>query len=144
MEARAFSVVVIPALAIEIVCCSITSWILVRSYGHHETDTGKDMWQDHHHTDSSILSNSSMQHTPMSASTSAPPSRTISFVNGSRVTEAVKPTPELPRPENCDENPQRDKNGTSNKRCSTAHPIKEKKATNRWCILHEGRVQQCI
>ena len=39
-----------------------------------------------------------MQQTPMSASTSAPPSSTISLVKGSRVTDAVRPTPELPRP----------------------------------------------
>ena len=76
---RALSVVVIPALAMDTVCCSITSWIAVRSL-------------------SSILSNSSMQQMPLSASTSAPPSRTISPVTVSRCTEAVKPTPELPRP----------------------------------------------
>mmetsp|Transcript_5249 Transcript_5249/g.16456 ORF Transcript_5249/g.16456 Transcript_5249/m.16456 type:complete len:234 (-) Transcript_5249:477-1178(-) len=68
-----------PAFAIVIVCCSITSWIAVRSA-------------------SSILSNSSMQHTPMSASTSAPPSRTASPVCVSRVTAAVRPTPDEPRP----------------------------------------------
>lgn len=52
---RAFSVVEIPALEIEMVCCSITSWMAVRS-------------------DSSILSNSSIQQIPLSANTSAPPS----------------------------------------------------------------------
>lgn len=51
-----FRMVVIPALAMEIVCCSIASWIATRS-------------------SSLILSNSSMQTTPPSASTIAPPSR---------------------------------------------------------------------
>jgi hypothetical protein len=55
-EVRELSTVVIPALAIEIVCCSIASWIATRSC-------------------SRILSNSSMQTTPPSASTIAPPSR---------------------------------------------------------------------
>lgn len=55
MDVRAFKVVVMPAFEIDIVCCSITSWIAVRS-------------------DSSILSNSSIQHIPLSANTSAPPS----------------------------------------------------------------------
>ena len=54
---RALSVVVMPAFEMEMVCCSITSCIAVRS-------------------DSSILSNSSMQHIPLSARTSAPPSAT--------------------------------------------------------------------
>lgn len=49
-EVRALSVVVMPALAMETVCCSITSWMAVRSL-------------------SSILSNSSMQQMPMSANT---------------------------------------------------------------------------
>ena len=44
-----------PALEMDTVCCSITSWMEVRS-------------------DSSILSNSSMQQTPLSARTRAPPS----------------------------------------------------------------------
>jgi hypothetical protein len=48
-------VVVIPALEMEMVCCSMTSWIAVRS-------------------ESSILSNSSIQQIPLSARTSAPPS----------------------------------------------------------------------
>mmetsp|Transcript_18826 Transcript_18826/g.64108 ORF Transcript_18826/g.64108 Transcript_18826/m.64108 type:complete len:342 (-) Transcript_18826:199-1224(-) len=78
-EDLALSVVVMPALAMEIVCCSITSWMEVRSV-------------------SSILSNSSMQQMPMSAITSAPPSSTISPVSVSRVTAAVRPAPELPRP----------------------------------------------
>jgi len=55
IEVRAFNVVDIPALEIEIVCCSMTSWMAVRS-------------------DSSILSNSSIQQIPLSASTRAPPS----------------------------------------------------------------------
>ena len=76
---RALSVVVMPALAIETVCCSITSWIAVRSA-------------------SSILSNSSMQQIPLSASTSAPPSRTSSPVALSRITAAVSPTPDEPLP----------------------------------------------
>lgn len=63
----------------EMVCCSITSWIAVRSA-------------------SAILSNSSMQQTPRSASTSAPPSNVISPVSGSRITAAVRPTPDDPRP----------------------------------------------
>ena len=49
----AFRDVVIPALAMLTVCCSITSWIAVRS-------------------NSSILSNSSMAHIPISASTCIP------------------------------------------------------------------------
>ena len=80
MEVRAFRVVEMPALEMEMVCCSITSWMAVRSL-------------------SSILSNSSMQQMPLSASTKAPPSRTISSVTGSRITAAVRPTPEEPRPE---------------------------------------------
>ena len=66
-------------LAIDIVCCSITSWIAVLS-------------------PSIILSNSSIQHTPWSAKTSDPPSNVISPVIGSLVTEAVKPTPDDPLP----------------------------------------------
>lgn len=50
-----FRIVVIPAFAIEIVYCSIASWIATLSYP-------------------LILSNSSMQTTPPSASTIAPPS----------------------------------------------------------------------
>ena len=55
IDVRALSVVEMPALEIEMVCCSMTSWMAVRS-------------------DSSILSNSSIQQMPLSASTSAPPS----------------------------------------------------------------------
>lgn len=70
---------VIPALAIETVYCSITSWIAVLSY-------------------SFILSNSSIQQTPLSASTKAPASKLTSPDLGSFKTEAVKPTPEEPFP----------------------------------------------
>lgn len=65
--------------AILTVCCSMTSWIAVRSL-------------------SSILSNSSIQQIPLSARTSAPPSKIISPVSVSRWIDAVKPTPLLPRP----------------------------------------------
>ena len=47
---------------------------------------------------SSILSNSSMQQTPISARTNAPPSRQSSFETGSLITAAVKPTPDEPLP----------------------------------------------
>jgi hypothetical protein len=47
---------------------------------------------------SSILSNSSMQQIPMSASTSAPAYSDSSFVYGSITIAAVSPTPELPFP----------------------------------------------
>lgn len=57
----------------------MTSWIAVLSY-------------------SSILSNSSMQHIPISAKTKAPPSKLNSLVVGSLKTAAVKPTPLLPFP----------------------------------------------
>ena len=79
IEVLAFNVVVIPALEMEMVCCSITSWIAVRSV-------------------SSILSNSSIQQIPLSANTSAPPSKIISSVTGSLKTAAVKPTPDEPLP----------------------------------------------
>ncbi len=79
IDVQAFNQVVIPALAIETVCCSITSCIATQSC-------------------SSILSNSSMQHTPLSAKTKAPPSKTISFVVGSLVIVAVKPAPDDPLP----------------------------------------------
>ncbi|KAH3686578.1 hypothetical protein WICPIJ_002446 [Wickerhamomyces pijperi] len=79
IEALAFKVALIPALEMEMVCCSMTSWMAVLSL-------------------SSILSNSSIQQIPLSASTKAPPSKTISSVTGSLNTAAVKPTPEEPRP----------------------------------------------
>lgn len=75
----AFSVVMIPALVIETVCCSMTSWIAVRSCYY-------------------ILSNSSIQQTPISPRTNAPASKESSFVKGSLTIAAVKPTPELPLP----------------------------------------------
>jgi len=79
IDVRAFNEVAIPALAIDTVYYSITSWIDVLSC-------------------SFILSNSSMQHTPMSASTRAPPSKLISPVIGSLMIEAVRPTPLEPLP----------------------------------------------
>lgn len=51
-----FKIVVIPALAIDIVYCSMASWIATLSYG-------------------LILSNSSIHTTPPSANTKAPPSK---------------------------------------------------------------------
>ena len=84
---RALSVVTMPALLMEMDCCSMASWMLVRSA-------------------SFILSNSSMQHTPWSASTSAPPSNTHSRVSMSLCTDAVSPTALAPLPvvytERCD------------------------------------------
>ena len=47
---------------------------------------------------SSILSNSSMQQMPMSASTTAPASSISSLVTGSLMIAAVSPTPLLPLP----------------------------------------------
>jgi hypothetical protein len=79
IEVLAFKEVVIPALAIDTVYCSITSWIFVLSL-------------------SSILSNSSIQQIPVSDKTKAPPSKTNSFVVLSLVTAAVRPTPEEPLP----------------------------------------------
>ena len=66
-----------PALEMEMLCCSMASWMLVRSW-------------------SFILSNSSMRQTPWSASTSAPPCSTHSRVTGSRDTAAVRPTADAP------------------------------------------------
>ncbi|PAV65841.1 hypothetical protein WR25_13518 [Diploscapter pachys] len=71
MATRAFRVVMMPAFAIEMVCCSMTSVLSL----------------------STILSNSSMQQTPLSANTRAPPSRVISPVRESFTTAAVRPTP---------------------------------------------------
>lgn len=79
IDVLALSLVVIPALAMETVYCSMTSCMATQSC-------------------SSILSNSSMQQIPLSASTSAPPSKTISFVVGSQVIVAVRPAPEDPLP----------------------------------------------
>ncbi len=64
IEVLAFKVATMPALAMLTVCCSIASWIAVRSLG-------------------SILSNSSMHAMPWSARTSAPASSVIAPVSGS-------------------------------------------------------------
>ena len=80
IRGHAFSVAIIPALATEIVCCSITSCRTLRAA-------------------SLILSNSSIQQIPLSDKTSAPLSSTMSRVSGSLVTYAVRPTAEDPRPE---------------------------------------------
>ena len=80
MEVRAFSVVMMPALAMDTVCCSMTSCRMER-------------------VASDILSNSSMQHTPPSLRTSAPLSSTSCRVSGSLVTYAVRPTADEPFPE---------------------------------------------
>ena len=64
IDVRALSVQIIPALATEIVCCSMASWRTDRVV-------------------SSILSNSSMQQIPLSLSTNAPLSRIKSYVSGS-------------------------------------------------------------
>jgi len=45
-----------------------------------------------------ILSNSSIQHIPISANTNAPAYKDIYLVDGSMTIAAVKPTPELPFP----------------------------------------------
>jgi len=76
----ALSVHTIPALATEIVYYSIASCktVLVLS---------------------SILSNSSIQHIPLSLNTSAPDYKINSFVSGSFKTEAVNPTAELDFPD---------------------------------------------
>ena len=50
-----------------------------------------------------ILSNSSMQQTPLSANTSAPVCKTKPFDSEFRVTEALSPTEDEPLPEvNCE------------------------------------------
>merc|ERR1719469_1858678 len=72
-----FNIVVIPAFAIEMVCCSMASCIATRSFG-------------------SILSNSSMQTIPPSANTIAPPSREkplASFVIAAVNPAALEPLP---------------------------------------------------
>ena len=66
-----------PALEMEMDCCSIASWMDVLS-------------------ESFILSNSSIKQTPLSASTRAPPSSVHSRVIGSLRTDAVRPTAEAP------------------------------------------------
>jgi len=79
-EVRALSVQMMPALATETVCCSITSCRMDR-------------------VESLILSNSSMQQIPRSDRTRAPLSSTGSRVSGSLVTYAVRPTAEEPLPD---------------------------------------------
>ena len=61
-----------PALVMEMVCCSMASWMAT--------------WSP-----TSILSNSSMQHTELSASIRAPASMQYSPVSGSLTTAAVRP-----------------------------------------------------
>mmetsp|Transcript_984 Transcript_984/g.2916 ORF Transcript_984/g.2916 Transcript_984/m.2916 type:complete len:215 (+) Transcript_984:5005-5649(+) len=78
-EHLAFREVWIPALEMVTVCCSMTSWIATLSF-------------------SPILSNSSMQTTPLSARTMAPASSLLSPVSLSLVTAAVRPTPLEPLP----------------------------------------------
>jgi hypothetical protein len=80
MDVRLFRVAMIPALAIETVCCSMASCNTDRVV-------------------SDILSNSSMQQMPKSDNTNAPLSSTKSLVSGSRTTDAVSPTAELPFPD---------------------------------------------
>ena len=76
---RLDSVVTMPALEMEMVCCSIASWMAVRSW-------------------SLILSNSSIRQIPESASTMAPPSSVYSPVWWSFLTLAVRPAAEAPLP----------------------------------------------
>lgn len=71
---------IIPALATETVCYSIASCRITLVF-------------------SSILSNSSMQHIPLSDKTSAPLSKIISLVSESFVTYTVRPTADEPLPE---------------------------------------------
>mmetsp|Transcript_48038 Transcript_48038/g.109107 ORF Transcript_48038/g.109107 Transcript_48038/m.109107 type:complete len:326 (+) Transcript_48038:268-1245(+) len=75
----ACSDVTMPAFDTLMDCCSMASWMEVRSC-------------------SDILSNSSIKHSPRSAKTSAPPSRVHSLVRGSFRTPAVSPTAEAPLP----------------------------------------------
>ncbi len=81
MEVRAFNCVVMPAFAMDTVCCSITSWIAVLNGPSPIVRLDQslildDKWHGKmYRSASSILSNSSMQQTPMSARTRAPPSR---------------------------------------------------------------------
>lgn len=77
IDVRAFNWQIMPALAMDNVCCSITSWRILR-------------------VESFILSNSSMQHTPLSAKTRAPVWSTTDLESGSRVIEALKPTADEP------------------------------------------------
>lgn len=70
----------IQTLVIEMVCCSIASWMATWSR-------------------TSILSNSSMQQTPLSANMSAPASITNSCDSSSLTTAAVRPAAEEALPE---------------------------------------------
>ena len=76
---RALRVQMMPALAMDTVCCSMTSCRMLRVL-------------------SFILSNSSMQQMPRSLNTSAPDSRMSSLVSGSFVMYAVRPTADEPLP----------------------------------------------
>ena len=69
-----------PAFEMEMVCCSIASWMATWSF-------------------TSILSNSSMQQMPLSASISAPASTQYSPVSKSFTTVAVRPAAEEDLPE---------------------------------------------
>ena len=79
-DVLALRTAMMPALAMDTVCCSITSCNIDRAL-------------------SDILSNSSMQQMPRSDKTNAPDSSTISLDSGSRVTYAVRPTADEPRPD---------------------------------------------
>ena len=80
IEHLALSVACMPALVIDIVCCSMASCMATESL-------------------SCILSNSSMQQIPLSASIRAPASRVKSPVSGSLDKEAVNPAAEDPLPD---------------------------------------------
>lgn len=74
-----FKIVVIPALAIDIVYCSIASWMAILSSAF-------------------ILSNSSMHTTPPSARTIAPPSKWNCPDDLLFIIEAVRPAADDPLP----------------------------------------------
>ena len=78
IDVLAFNVAYIPALAIEIVCCYIASWIATWSF-------------------TSILSNSSIQQTPLSANINAPAYNPTSPFS-SLVTVAVRPAADVVLP----------------------------------------------
>jgi len=78
-EQRALREATIPAFDIEMLYCSMASWIEVQSA-------------------SFILSNSSIRQIPVSANTKAPPSKHPSWVTGSFLTAAVRPTADAPLP----------------------------------------------
>jgi hypothetical protein len=93
IDVLALRVVMMPALAIETVCCSYkesdqSPWSKKRTMTSCKTLRVASL----------ILSNSSMQQTPPSESTRAPLSRTSCFESGSRVMYAVRPTAEEPLP----------------------------------------------